>query len=37
MRLGLKKRWLTERISTLRRAAPIVPSAAPKPVMLEII
>src|SRR5262245_24620681 len=33
----LKKRWLTERSSTVTRAPPTVPSAAPKPVMLRII
>src|SRR5689334_22409653 len=35
--LGLKKRWLTVRISTLTPAAPTMPSADPKPVMLDII
>src|SRR6185437_14335411 len=34
---GLKKRWLTARISTETRCAPTVPSAIPKPVMLVIM
>src|SRR5688572_3791245 len=36
-RLGLKKRWLTVRSSTLTRAAPTSPAAAPNPVMLRIM
>src|SRR5688572_2643766 len=36
-RLGLKKRWLTVRSSTLTRAAPTNPAAAPNPVMLRIM
>src|SRR3981189_324259 len=34
---GLKKRWFTERTSTLTRPPPTSPSAAPNPVMLRII
>src|SRR5690242_4381582 len=34
---GLKKRWFTERSSTLTRPPPTSPSAAPNPVMLRII
>src|SRR3954469_18347880 len=34
---GLKKRWFTERTSTLTRPPPTNPSAAPNPVMLRII
>src|SRR5436190_20295472 len=34
---GLKKRWFTERTSTLTRPPPTTPSAAPNPVMLRII
>src|ERR1043166_745980 len=34
---GLKKRWLTARISTETRDSPTSPSAAPKPVMLRIM
>src|SRR5688500_6345416 len=37
LRLGLKKRWLTVRSSTLTRAAPTSPAAAPNPVMLRIM
>ena len=32
--LGLKNRWLTDRISTAIRLVPIVASALPNPVML---
>src|SRR6476659_8159180 len=35
--LGLKKRWLTVRTSTLTAAAPTLPSAEPTPVMLDIM
>src|SRR5215213_11489728 len=34
---GLKKRWFTERTSTLTRPPPTTPSAEPNPVMLRII
>src|SRR5215203_5824865 len=34
---GLKKRWFTDRTSTLTRPLPTTPSAAPNPVMLRII
>src|SRR5687768_7929492 len=37
LRLGLKKRWFTDRISTPMRKSPTRPSAAPNPVMLRII
>src|SRR5215469_9489259 len=35
--LGLKKRWLTVRISTVTWAWPTSPSAVPNPVMLRMI
>src|SRR5687768_8356358 len=37
LRFGLKNRWFTVRISTLARAPPTSPSAAPNPVMLDIM